>query len=108
MTEHPLDGLIAAEQALIGALDRDDVGDVEGALGLFRAALGAVRATGGWHDAPETLTRLTHALQLAEAARARIAYLADRTARQLDRLATLGKGGVRGHAYGRNGRIRMA
>jgi hypothetical protein len=105
VTAHPIDRMIAAEEALIAAIDRDDIEGIEGSLTSFREALDGVRAEGAWHDRQEIVARITHALQLADAARTRIAYLSDRTRRQLDRLGTMGAQ-VRAHAYGRDGRVR--
>jgi hypothetical protein len=104
MTSTALDTLIASEEALIGALDGDDVARIEGALGRLATALAGVQHAGGWRDTPDITTRLARALQLAEAARARIHYLADRTRRQLDQLAVLGTRTPHRLAYGRDGR----
>ena len=106
MSVDALDSLIAAQETLLRALDGDEAQAIDDALGDFRNALEAIRAIGGWRDTPGVVARITQALQLAEAARARINYLADRTRRRLDRLASLGVQTPGRLAYGRDGRIR--
>jgi len=103
MTAAALDRLIASEERLIGALDGDEASRIDGALAAFAAALDGVRQAGSWRDTPDISIRLTRALQLADAARARIHYLADRTRRQLDHLAVSGALTPHRLAYGRDG-----
>lgn len=105
MSAAALDGLIASEEGLIAALDGGDAAAIEAALLAFRYALEEVKAAGGWREAPRIVERITHALQLADAARIRTNYLADRTRRQLDRLARP-RAATRATAYGRDGRLR--
>jgi hypothetical protein len=81
--------LIAREEALIAALDGQNIAAIEGATRAMGDALAHVAAAGGWQTRPELGVRLVQALRLAEAARGRLNYLADRTRRQLDRLATM-------------------
>ncbi|WP_156680344.1 hypothetical protein [Sphingomonas profundi] len=98
-----LERLIASEQALISALDGDEAAAIEQSLIGFADAIDGLKGVAGWRDTPDVVIRVTHALQLAEAARIRTVYLADRTRRQIERLTAIG-GNARGaHAYGRNG-----
>jgi len=106
MSEAAIEGLIAAQEALVGALDRDDAPAIERALGDFRAALAPVRALRGEKPPPELRDRFARALMLVDAARVRVNFLADRTRRQLDRLAAAGASTRTAIAYGRDGRIR--
>lgn len=105
MSIEALDRLIASQEALIGALDGDEAHRIDTALAGFTAALEGVRRDGAWYDTPDIAIRLAHALQLADAARGRVNYLADRTRRQLDHLAVLGTQTPHRLAYGRNGRL---
>lgn len=100
-----LDQLIASEQALIAALDGDEPHLIEQSLIGFADAVEGLKAVAGWRDTPDVVIRVAHALQLAEAARIRTAYLADRTRRQIERLSALNVRGGAGMAYGRNGRF---
>lgn len=100
-----LDRLIASEIALVAALDGDEPLAVEQALVGFADAIEALKGVAGWRDTPDVVTRVGHALQLAEAARIRTAYLADRTRRQIERLAAIGSRPA-GLAYGRDGTMR--
>ncbi|TVV69632.1 hypothetical protein [Sphingomonas solaris] len=107
MSEMVLDRLIASQESLIAALDGDEAEAIEQALTGFAEAIGGLKGVAGWRDAPSVVTRVTHALQLAEAARIRTVYLADRPRRQIERLTAAGSGRVAaGLAYGRNGMMR--
>ena len=103
MSVSVLDRLIASEQALISSLDGDEAGQIEHALIGFADAIDSLKGVAGWRDTPEVVIRVTHALQLAEAARIRTVYLADRTRRQIERLTQLGSATGQRLAYGRNG-----
>jgi hypothetical protein len=100
-----LDRLIAGEEALLAALDGEDVAAIEVATLRFRDALEAIRSSDPVERTPAVKARLVRALELADQARARTNYLADRTSRQLDRLAAVGVGRPV-IAYGRDGRLR--
>lgn len=99
-----LERLIASEQHLISALDGDEALAIEQALIGFADAIEGLKGVAGWRDTPDVVIRVTHALQLAEAARIRTVYLADRTRRQIERLTAIGKRDM-GLAYGRNGQM---
>lgn len=104
MNQAALDALIAHEEALIAALDSQDIALIETSTSDMRDALTRVAAIGSWHDRGTVGERVVQAVRLAEAAKGRINYLADRNRRQLDRLATL-TGAPLAAAYGRAGRL---
>lgn len=104
MTAAALEGLIAREEALVGALDAGDIGAIERETHGMAGMLAAVAATGGWRESPELSARIVQALRLAEAAGGRINYLADDNRRRIERLTTLA-GRPRSEAYGRSGRL---
>jgi len=79
--------MIAAETALIAALDADDLPAIEAVLPMLGAAAAGLRTDGVWQKKPEILDRLRSAIALADAARVRIRYLADRNQRRIDMLA---------------------
>lgn len=103
MTADPLERLEAAHEALIEALDGDDVAAIELRIDLLRGAIDAVRAQGGWRDADQLKERARRIAQLGEAARVRVNFLTDLTRQRLQIL-----GAVRGEmacaAYGPAGR----
>jgi hypothetical protein len=103
-----LDRLIESEQALVRALDGDGVDAIEKALVRFADAIEGLKAVAGWRETPDVVLRVTHALQLAEAARIRTLYLADRTRRQIERLTEFGARSQSQLAYGRSGLMMMA
>ncbi|NIJ08983.1 hypothetical protein FHS31_002613 [Sphingomonas vulcanisoli] len=104
MSAAALDTLIAREEALIAALDGQDVTQIESSTDAMRAALIELAAIGAWHNRVEVGERVIQAVKLAEAAKGRINFLADRNRRKLDRLATL-TGAPLAPAYGRSGRL---
>ena len=88
MTEAAIDRLIGSSEALVAALDAHDIDAIEGALPAFGASIEQLKSSGGWQRSPELSARLARALALADAARTRVRYLADRTTQQIDMLAT--------------------
>lgn len=88
MSDTVLDALIAAETAIIAALDADDIVAIEAALPLLGASVGDLRTDGVWRKTPAMIERVRQAFDLTEAARVRIRYLADRNRRRIDLLAT--------------------
>jgi len=104
MSEAALDTLAAAQAAHIAALDAGDIDALESATAVLRAAIDEVRAVGGWRARPDLRPLLIDARKRADAARARVNWLTDVTARRLDRLANA-TGLPRAQAYGRNGRL---
>lgn len=85
-----LQQLIAREQALIAALDGQDVAAIEAAGAALCDAAVAVQAAGGWREISEIKAHLLTALAHADAARIRINYLSDAANRRLETLASLG------------------
>lgn len=88
MSQGAVDDLIGSSEALIAALDAQDIEAIEGALPAFGASIAALKSPGVWQQAPGLSARLEQALKLADAARVRVRYLADRTQQQIDLLAT--------------------
>ncbi|KKC25290.1 hypothetical protein [Sphingomonas sp. SRS2] len=88
MTEAAVDGLIASSEALIAALDAHDIEAIEAALPLFGQSVAALKSPGVFNKTPGLSARLAEAMKLADSARARIRYLADRTQQRIDMLAT--------------------
>lgn len=88
MSDAVVAGLIAAETAMIAALDADDIDALEAALPIFGESVKKMKPAGAWRQTPGIADRLRHALALAEAARVRVRYLADRNVRRMDLLAT--------------------
>jgi hypothetical protein len=104
VSEAALDTLTAAQAAHIAALDAGDIDALESATAALRQALDEVRGLGGWRARTDLRARLIDARKQADAARARINWLADANARRLDRLATA-TNLPRAQAYGRTGRF---
>ena len=88
MSDTVIADLIGAETAMIAALDADDIDAIEAALPIFGKAVSRMKAEDAWRQTPGVVDRLRHALTLADAARVRILYLADRNVRRMDLLAT--------------------
>lgn len=106
MIQPPLERLINIVSDLIEALDGSDPAAIEATVTEFRAVLDLLKQPGAWHATPETIAQLTRALSLADAARARVNFLTDRTNRRLDLLAAATGADRASPAYGRDGRIR--
>ncbi len=85
MGSSDVEAVIAAQAALIAALDGGDVAMIERATAALSETLDAVRGKGGVHDVGRH--RVDHALAQSEAARMRVNFMADRTRQRLDRLA---------------------
>ena len=88
MSHVAIDRLIGSSEALIAALDAQDIEAIEGALPAFGESVHTMKSSGGWQRSPGLSARLAQAITLAEAARTRVRYLADRTQQQVDLLAT--------------------
>lgn len=105
MNEVAVDTLIGSSEALIAALDAHDIDAIEAALPPFGESIKALKAAGDWQRSPRLSARLAEAMTLADAARARIRYLADRTQQRIDMLATAtGRFDCTPATYGRPGR----
>ncbi len=102
MTETDIEGIIAAQAALIAALDAGDVASIEATTATLSRMLSAVQSSGAAtrirHD------RVDHALRQTDAARTRVNYLADRNRQRLDRLAER-RGAQRPSTYNAAGRF---
>lgn len=88
MSDAVIADLIAAETAIIAALDADDIDAIEAALPLFGDSVKRMKTVTTWRQTPGIADRLLHALAQADAARVRVRYLADRNVRRMDLLAT--------------------
>ena len=87
MSEAAIDRLLVSSRALIAALDTHDIDAIEAALKDFGDSVEGLRSPGGWDDSPALAARLAEAMTLADAARARVRYMADRTRQRIDLLA---------------------
>jgi uncharacterized protein YbaP (TraB family) len=105
MSLESLEMLAAAQTRLVAALDAGDVAAIETASQALARQVDQVRNVAVWHATPELQARATGAVRIAEAARLRIGYLADRSRRRLQTL--FGLTGRSAAGYGRDGRIRF-
>jgi hypothetical protein len=87
-----------AHEDLIGALDANDVEDIERRVEELRSAITAVRAMGGWRQTPELKERAKRISQLGEAARVRVNFLTDITRQRLEMLSAA-RGDFRSSLY---------
>jgi len=90
-----IEQLIAAQSALIDALDSGRVEAIEQATATLRQIVTTLKDAPAAPDQPE---RAAHAMRLNEAARARTAFLADRNRQKLDRL-NMRRGGAPTSTY---------
>ncbi|KQX26121.1 MULTISPECIES: hypothetical protein [unclassified Sphingomonas] len=105
MNERAVEDLIASSEALIAALDAHDIDAIETALPAFGRSVEALGAPGDWTTSPGVRARLEEAMRLADGARARVRYLADRTQQRIDMLAVAaGRFDCTPATYGRPGR----
>jgi hypothetical protein len=103
MSINALQRLEEAHEELIGALDANDVESIELKVEELRSAISAVRAMGGWRDAPELKNRAKRISQLGEAARIRVNFLTDMTRQRLQMLGAV-RGDVSASLYSSAGR----
>ena len=103
MSINALQRLEEAHEELIGALDANDVESIELKVEELRSAISAVRAMGGWRDAPELKNRAKRISQLGEAARIRVNFLTDMTRQRLQMLGAV-RGDVSASLYSPAGR----
>lgn len=105
MNQAAVDRLIGSSEALIAALDAHDIDAIEAAIPAFGESVALLKSPGGGLPSPGLPARLEKALALADAARARVRYLADRTQQRIDMLATAaGRFDCTPATYGRPGR----
>lgn len=103
-----LDEMMDGIARLISALDGRDPHAIELANQGLTLSVDRLRALGGWRDTYEELTKLEHALAMAEAARVRVNLLSDMTQRQVEMLIKARENAPESTAYNRNGRRRRA
>jgi hypothetical protein len=84
-----LDRLAASHEALIRALDGNDLRAIEAATGSLAVAVAAVRADGDWGRTPGLRERLLSLAALAQAAQIRVNFLTDTIRRRVDALAAM-------------------
>ena len=87
MDDVAIDGVIAAQAALIASLDSGDVARIERATSLLAAAVERARSDGAVRVSPTTADRVMHALKQSDAARTRVNFLADANRQRMARLA---------------------
>nr|WP_047169465.1 hypothetical protein [Sphingomonas sp. Y57] len=87
MSHSVVDDLILSSEALIAALDTHDIDAIEAALPALARSVAALDTIDRARLSPQLRARLEEAMHLADGARARVRYLADRTRQQIDLLA---------------------
>ncbi len=92
-----------AQEALIAALDSNDIAAVETAVECCRACVETLRDDGAVSATPDVPARATELLRLSDEAQMRVNFLTDAMQRRLDRLAQAGGRG-RVALYAREGR----
>jgi len=90
-------------QALVSALDGNDIDALEHSIEGLRVAVEAARGNGAWRDEPELKARASRIAALAQAAMVRVNFLTDMTRQRLEALAAVQGRPVAAH-YGRGGR----
>ena len=102
MTAAVIDQVIAAQTALIAALDARDAEAIERATAALHQAIGAMRAHDVWRDGNgdggDVRDRIGHALKQSDAARIRINTMAEWTRQRIDGIARL-RGIEPAHTY---------
>jgi hypothetical protein len=83
-----LDRLTACHEALIRALDGDDLGAIEQATAALAEAVHEARKH-DWHTAPDLKERLLNLAALAQAAQIRVNFLTDMIRRRVNAAAAV-------------------
>ena len=83
-----LDTLARSHEALIRALDGDDLGEIEQATASLAEAVHEARRH-DWHSTPDLKERLLSLAALAQAAQIRVNFLTDMIRRRVDAAAAL-------------------
>jgi hypothetical protein len=83
-----LDALAKSHEALIRALDGDDLAEIEQATCALAEAVHEARRH-EWHGAPDLRERLLSLAALAQAAQIRVNFLTDMIRRRVDAAAAL-------------------
>jgi hypothetical protein len=84
-----LDRLASCHEALIRALDGDDLGAIETATLALADAVGSARAEQDWTATPNLKERLLSLAALAQAAQIRVNFLTDTIRRRVNAMAAL-------------------
>ncbi len=84
-----LDSLASAHEALIRALDGDDLAGIERATAGLAEAVHEARRQGDWTATPALKERLLSLAALAQAAQIRVNFLTDMIRRRVDAAAAL-------------------
>lgn len=77
------------QEALVRAIDGDDIDALEQSIEMLRQTAEAARGMGGWQDEPEVRERAARIRTLAHAAMMRVNFLTDITRQRLETLAAL-------------------
>lgn len=105
MTDAVVESLILSSEALIAALDTQDIDAIEAALPALGRSVEALDTLDRGNLSPERRARLEEAMRLADGARTRVRYLADRARQQIDMLAVAaGRFDCTPATYDRSGR----
>lgn len=83
-----LDALAGSHEALIRALDGDDLAEIERATAALAEAVHEARRH-DWHSTPDLKERLLSLAALAQAAQIRVNFLTDMIRRRVDAAAAL-------------------
>ena len=84
-----LDALATSHEALIRALDGDDLAGIEQATAALAEAVHAARRQDDWAGTPGMKERLLNLAALAQAAQIRVNFLTDMIRRRVDAAAAL-------------------
>lgn len=84
-----LDALATSHEALIRALDGDDLAGIEQATTALAEAVNAARGQEDWAGTPGMKERLLNLAALAQAAQIRVNFLTDMIRRRVDAAAAL-------------------
>jgi hypothetical protein len=84
-----LDSLATSHEALIRALDGDDLAEIERSTAALAMAVNAARHQDDWRATPELKERLLSLAALAQAAQIRVNFLTDMIRRRVDAAAAL-------------------
>lgn len=84
-----LDALASAHEALIRALDGDDLAGIEQATAALAGAVHEARRQEDWAGTPDMKERLLNLAALAQAAQIRVNFLTDMIRRRVDAAAAL-------------------
>ena len=101
MTFQAIETIASSQEALIGALDANDVAAIEAAVSDLQSAVDALRRSGRPADAEAFRHHLPEAMALNQAARIRVNFLTDGNRRRIAAMAAL-RGTPSGLTYSRS------